>query len=120
MRYIFTLLSFVFVCDLALAQLATRTGKLEYVRGTVGTTAADAVADNLVPKTTYTWSVCHDPDSPAAFLLFSENADPAVDGTKLEPGACYECLTCGGGPLRRMQVKAQAAGAGYSVIIHRP
>lgn len=120
MRYILTLLCFVFVSDLALAQLATRTGKLEYVRGTVGATAADAVTDNLVAKTVYGWSICHDPESAADWLAFSENADPATDGRKLGAGQCFDCVACGGGPLRRMQVKASAAGVGYSVIMQRP
>ncbi len=120
MRYILTLLCFLFVSELALAQGSTRTGKLDYVRGVASTTASDAVLDSLVAKTVYTWSLCHDIDSPAAWVVFSEAVDPATDGTKLEPGACYECLTCGGGPLRRLVIKAQAAAAGYSVIMHRP
>ena len=120
MRKLLFLLSLLMVSTSVNAQMQSRTGKLDYHRSTAGTSASEVIADNLVKKTVYGWLLCHDVDSPAAYLLFSENADPAVDGRKLAPGECFNCVWCGGGPLRRMNLKAQAAGAGYSLIQQLP
>lgn len=120
MRSFILLIMLSFFSNSALAQVGMKTGKLKYYRTTAGLAASDAITDSLVPKTTYGWMVCHDIGSTAQWVVVSEGADPAVDGVKLAPGACLDCLDCGEGPLQRMQIKAQAAGAGYSILMKTP
>lgn len=120
MRYLLYFVSILLFASSAQAQIAKRTGKMFYSRSTVGTTAQDVIAAANVQKKTYGWLVCHDPGSTATYVDVSENADPATDGLRLGPGQCFDCDDCGEGVLRRLRIKAQAAGAGYSVVQKTP
>jgi hypothetical protein len=89
--------------------------KVIYDRGSVGTTAA--AATEVANKATWGWTLCHDGvGSGGTYLAFSEDTDPDTDGTRLVPGACFDCINCGFGTLSRLRVKGQAAATTYSII----
>ena len=85
-------------------------------RGTAGTSASAALSTapigNLV-----SFKVCNDavPGS-STYLFVGQNANPALDGVQLAPGACFVCDQCKATILSALNVKAQAASNGYSVL----
>jgi hypothetical protein len=113
MRYLI-LCAFALLASNASAGPNKVTSKVLYERATVGTStlAATSTADKKV----WGWSICHEVASPAAYIALSENADPLLDGLRIVPDSCWECPDCGFGPLNRLKVKAQAAGANYTIV----
>lgn len=114
MRWVMAVIAFVMVADISMGQTGKVSSKVLYERQTVGTTTAAATSN--ANKAVWGWTLCHETGSAATYLALSESADPETDGHRLVPGACYDCSNCGEGPLRRLQVKAQAAGAPYVII----
>lgn len=114
-----TLLFFIISATLitsyqALAQTGKRSDKVLYERATVGTTAQAATSN--ANKSVHGWQICHEVGSGASYISLSEGADPDTDGLRLAPGVCFDCVDCGFGPLNRLRVKGQAAGAPYAIV----
>jgi hypothetical protein len=100
----------------ALASLGRRIGRIIYAHSTVGTTAQDALPAVQVDRSLVGWRVCHDAGSTATYLAMSTGADPATDGLRIAAGQCYQCDECGAQALIDLNVKADAASTGYSVL----
>lgn len=117
MRLILGLLLLASTFEIATAQIArVKISKLTYSHGTVGTVAADAILSASIEKNIKGWTLCHDAESVATYLAFSDTVDPAVEGTRLKAGECYPCKGCSFATLANLNVKGQAAGTGYSLI----
>ena len=112
----FLIAYFLFTSNFLLADSGRRIGKISYYHSTVGTTAQDAIPAGNVDSKIRGWRICHDSDSTANYLAMSIGADPAVDGLRKGPDLCYECDECGAQALIDLNVKADAAATGYSVL----
>lgn len=97
-------------------QTGRRIGSVDYFHSSVGTTAQDAIPAGNVERNVKGWRICHDAGSTANYLAISTGADPATDGIYIAANTCYECDECGGTALKDVNVKADAAATGYSVI----
>ena len=97
----------------------TRVGSLVHTHTTVGTTAALAIPSASVSSNLLAWKICNDAVNTSTYLFVGKAADPATDGVQLAPGACFVCPNCVGVTLKAVNVKAQAASNGYSVIQYK-
>jgi hypothetical protein len=116
MKYLIIFYILFSMSDISLANNNRRVSSVSYHHATVGTTAQDAVSPSSVDTRIVGWRLCHDPESTANYLSASVGADPAVDGIRITPGQCFECNDCGRKGLIDLNVKADAAATGYSVI----
>ena len=89
---------------------------LAHYRTTVGTTAALAIPSASVIAGLSGFRICNDGINTSTYLVVGLNADPTIDGDRLKPGACFECMNCTAGLLKSYSVAGQAASNGYSVI----
>lgn len=96
-----------------------RVGHIDYAHSTVGTSAALAIAAASVGGNSVKFMVCNDAVNTSTFLEVSSGADPATDGIRLGLGQCFVCENCSNALLKALNVKAQAASNGYSVIQYR-
>ena len=116
MKHLIIFYLLITTTDILLAHSNRRVGLIKYHHATVGTSAQDAILASSVNSRIVGWRLCHDADSTANYLAASVGADPALDGIRLGAGQCFECDDCGSQGLIDLNVKADAASTGYSVI----
>ena len=97
----------------------SRVSKMSSYHTTVGTTTALAIPAASVGGNVLSWKVCNDAVNTSTYLLVGFAADAATDGAMIGPGVCYVCENCASSLLKALNVKAQAAANGYSVIQYR-
>ena len=93
-----------------------RISSVAYAHDLVGVAAQVALATVSIDVGLRGWRVCHDAASAGTWLAVSQGADPAIDGVRVAPGQCFECDDCGSKGLIGLNVKADAAATGYSVL----
>lgn len=90
---------------------------VSYHHATIGVTAGDAITAGSVDSATWGWKICHDAESTSTYLAISDGVDPAATGVHIGPGQCFDCSDCNAKGLIDANVKGQAAGTGYSIIM---
>jgi hypothetical protein len=97
----------------------SRIRSISQYHSTIGTTTGDAILASSVGGDILGWSICNDAVNTSTYLLVGQAVDVSTDGTSLDKGECFTCENCTGTILKAMNVEAQAADNGYSVIQYR-